>query len=88
MSEERCKAMVSHDAWHRSGCSRKAVRDGYCGQHHPDAEKARREASERRWEEQRKADATARERAAIALLTRLGYAVTPPAGARPEGEAR
>lgn len=33
-------------------CQRKAVRDGYCAQHHPDAVKARRAARDKRYEEQ------------------------------------
>ena len=38
---DQCKALVSRDTWHEYPCSRKAVRDGWCGQHHPDAEAAR-----------------------------------------------
>lgn len=34
-----------------SQCSREAVKDGFCKQHHPDAKKARLEASSRRWQE-------------------------------------
>ena len=42
---ERCKERV-HAARSFNGhpCSRKAVRDGYCKQHHPEAVKARAEA--------------------------------------------
>jgi hypothetical protein len=43
----RCKQRV----WNRQGaypCSRAAVRDGYCKQHHPDAKKARNEAIAKR----------------------------------------
>lgn len=35
-------------------CSRKAVKDGYCKQHHPDSVKARQEQSEKEYEEKRK----------------------------------
>lgn len=40
-----CVARTQGSApWYRGGpCSRKAVRDGYCGIHHPDKVKARRE---------------------------------------------
>jgi hypothetical protein len=34
-------------------CSRKAVKDGFCKQHHPDAVKARSDAGEARWKAQR-----------------------------------
>lgn len=33
-------------------CTRNASKDGYCGQHHPDAVKARQEASNKKWEEE------------------------------------
>ena len=35
-------------------CSRNAVKDGYCKQHHPDAVKARRDAQRKRWDEKQK----------------------------------
>jgi hypothetical protein len=47
---ERCKDSV-WDGWTRRRCSRKAWKDGYCKQHHPDSVKRRREESERRYEE-------------------------------------
>ncbi len=38
MQNERCKETVFSGPWSRSSqCSRKAVADGYCKQHHPDA---------------------------------------------------
>jgi len=47
----KCQKRVyhSHGAFGGSRCSRNAVRDGYCTQHHPDAKEARRK---RREEEQ------------------------------------
>jgi len=48
-----CKETV----WHQSGnwghsiqCSRKAKRDGYCTQHHPDSAKARHKSSKDKWD--------------------------------------
>jgi len=32
----RCKATVKGTGYHRVGCDRKATKDGYCWQHHPD----------------------------------------------------
>ena len=52
-----CKGLVHDDhgvSFH--GCSRKAKKDGYCKQHHPDAVKARRAEQERRWARQSKID--------------------------------
>lgn len=52
---DQCKKTIYTGTWARSSqCSRKAVADGYCKQHHPDSVKARREKSAARWEEQRK----------------------------------
>ena len=39
MSEEKCKKMIFGD-WHSRRCSRKAVNEGYCKQHHPEEEAA------------------------------------------------
>lgn len=44
------------DGYTYRGCSRMAVKDGYCKQHHPDAVQARRDASERRYREERDAE--------------------------------
>ena len=40
--------------FHEYQCSRKAVKDGWCKQHHPDAVAARAEKSRAAWEERRK----------------------------------
>ena len=40
---------VNHGEWTPVPCSRKAVRDGWCAQHHPDAVKARRAKSNARF---------------------------------------
>ena len=42
-TEQRCQKRVRHSTWHSGQCSRRAVKDGYCKQHHPDA-LAQREA--------------------------------------------
>lgn len=54
---DECKAEVdtpvdTPGGRHRVRCSRKAVRDGYCKQHHPDAVAARRAASDARYKQQ------------------------------------
>ena len=55
MSDLKCKEMVwDAGGWRKHRCSRNAVVDGYCRQHHPDAvekRKKEREAREKaRWE--------------------------------------
>jgi len=45
---EQCKKKIYRD-WSSSNCSRKAVKDGYCKQHHPDTVKERQEKSNARW---------------------------------------
>lgn len=53
MDPIRCKERVWSEGMARSHqCNRKAVKDGYCKQHHPDSVKARQEASEARYREQ------------------------------------
>ena len=47
---EGCKQRIFGD-WNHYDCSRKAVIDGYCKQHHPDSVKKRREESDRKWSE-------------------------------------
>ena len=47
---DRCKTIVpSPGSFRGFPCSRKATRDGYCTQHHPESEKARRAASDAKW---------------------------------------
>lgn len=52
---------VKHGEWTAVPCSRKAVRDGWCAQHHPDAVKARQAQSNARFVAQQ----AARQQAAI-----------------------
>jgi hypothetical protein len=47
MSVERCKALVWAD-WNHVGCHKPAKKDGFCGMHHPDAVKRRKELSAQR----------------------------------------
>jgi hypothetical protein len=43
---DRCKEMVyDPQGWHGQRCSRRAAKDGFCKQHHPDAVRARQEKS-------------------------------------------
>lgn len=54
MDDTRCKARVL-GFWNVDGrCTRKAWRDGWCKQHHPDSVRARKEASKKRYDEQHK----------------------------------
>lgn len=50
MTSDRCKERVwGGDAFQSHRCYRKAVKDGYCKQHHPDAWAKRRDESMARW---------------------------------------
>lgn len=53
-SEEELKTRCMKEVYYPGGfhtyrCRRKAVKDGWCKQHHPEAERARREKSDREW---------------------------------------
>ena len=52
VNDVKCKATVHGDSrwpsFHQ--CNRKRVKDGWCKQHHPDAEKAREAKSEARYQ--------------------------------------
>lgn len=50
---DRCAKQV-FDNWSHRQCSRKAVKDGWCKQHHPDAAEERKQKSIERYEEKRK----------------------------------
>ncbi len=51
MFDKFCKQLVSGPGWwSRSTCSRKAKKDGYCKQHHPDTIKARRIAANEKYQ--------------------------------------
>jgi hypothetical protein len=54
----RCKKNIVATAmgFHYQRCSRAAIRDGYCWQHHPDAVKERQDESDRRYREKQKSD--------------------------------
>lgn len=55
MEEGRCKETVwDAKSWHKYQCSRKAVKDGYCKQHHPDSVAERQRKAEAAYEEKRK----------------------------------
>jgi hypothetical protein len=59
MSGERCSTLVvpSNDRWgafHRNPCKRKAWKDGYCRQHHPDTVAARQAKQSDEWEKKYK----------------------------------
>lgn len=72
----RCKEYVARyfGGWPEfNQCSRRATRDGYCGQHHPDAVKARVEASSKRFQAkfQQRLDDEQRDSRALAAADRL-----------------
>lgn len=50
MSEDRCKQKLMK-GFHTFSCSRKAWKDGYCKQHHPDSVEERRKKSEQLFEQ-------------------------------------
>lgn len=47
---KKCKARVTQDSWHSGQCSRKATRDGWCKQHHPEAEAERDAVAKAKYE--------------------------------------
>ena len=49
MEREYCKVKV-YRGWDSHRCSRYAVRDGYCTQHHPDSVAKRQDEAEERLE--------------------------------------
>jgi len=53
----RCKASISgegkYGSFHAHQCSRKPWKDGWCKQHHPDTEAARRKQNEERYQQKR-----------------------------------
>lgn len=69
---EQCKEMVFRD-YHSYRCSRKAVQDGYCRQHHPDVVKARADAAQAKWDAKwaKVSEKTRLADAALALLEKL-----------------
>ena len=87
-TEPRCKADVWH-GYHSATCSRAAKRDGFCNQHHPDAE-AKRDAAARERHDRRLAASPAAEvarlRAEVERLRGLVARAVP--GIRAGGGAR
>ena len=70
----QCKKGIMR-GFHLGSCSRKAVQDGFCKQHHPDAVKKREEESRRRLEEQQKQSPWARLECCILRCAELGVVV-------------
>ncbi len=60
MSEECKQRIFGGNSFHGHPCTRKAVKDGYCRQHHPDSVEERRKKSAQRWEDQWAARVAAR----------------------------
>lgn len=70
----RCKASVTERGhWRPHQCRRKPWKDGWCKQHHPDAEAERREQSKKRWEEKFRQDPLVKAKEEITRLkARIG----------------
>lgn len=50
MNKEICKKQIMpNGSWRFRQCSRKAVKDGFCKQHHPETVKARQKAQDEAW---------------------------------------
>lgn len=51
--QDRCQKKIYAGFYHPSRCSRRAIKDGWCKQHHPETiaarHKARNEKFERKW---------------------------------------
>ncbi len=66
---KKCKEQVRGEgqwgSFHRHQCRNNAIRDGYCGIHHPDAVKCRREKTDARHEKQFREQRKKRDRAAF-----------------------
>lgn len=54
MDNGKCTAQIFRN-YHFYPCTRKAWKDGYCKQHHPNTVKARDEARHQKWEAEQKA---------------------------------
>lgn len=46
---EYCKELVGHERALVSHCSRKACKDGYCKQHHPESKAKRDQKRKKKW---------------------------------------
>ena len=72
--EQRCKAHVYHPGrWTHSTCSRAAVVDGYCKQHHPETVARKNKERNDKWDASWKAkeDQAKRREVKIARLIEL-----------------
>lgn len=52
LTEEQCKEYVYGVRIHKTRCSRKAWKDGYCKQHHSDSKKEREDKKHKAWAEE------------------------------------
>lgn len=55
--KERIRGKGRWGSFNRVQCTRDAVKDGYCKQHHPDSVKARFEKSQAKWDAEREESA-------------------------------
>ena len=64
---ENCKEKI-WNGYDRCRCSRRAVTDGYCKQHHPDAKARRRKKQDAKWRLERESEKANTRLRAIRLL--------------------
>jgi hypothetical protein len=68
MRNQCAEKVRGRNSWDRSRCSRNAVRDGFCKQHHPEAKEERKRKSEALWEANQKASPLGRLKVALATI--------------------
>ncbi len=76
MIKDNCKEKIYRPSmWRSVPCSRKAVKDGFCKQHHPDSIKEREEKSKKEYDKKMKSAKALAIDAAKKLLKCNGYAI-------------
>lgn len=75
---ERCKMRVYGSSFRGYPCERKAWKDGYCKQHHPDSVKARHEKRQAKWQAEFDAKRAARKAAEDAAAKQKALAEVAP----------
>jgi len=71
-AKQQCKEQVwDSNGWRNKRCTRSAVKDGYCKQHHPETVKERREESDKRYKEKMENSPLAKLRSANEKLQAL-----------------
>lgn len=52
-NDQQCRKRVYGGTYTGHQCTRKAVKDGYCKQHHPDTVKAKQDERDAKWKKER-----------------------------------